>query len=333
MYVPSKEMVSIIIQVYNVAKYLDDCIQSLIRQSYDNLQIILVDDGSIDNSLEICKKWEKIDNRVKVFHQEKKGLCAARNTGISYAEGEYLCFVDSDDCLHWQFIEIMFEVARENYLDMVACRYLRFHERNELKEEFINEVPQYLVKGIKNLFAKHEIYCWGALYKRSIIEQKKLLFDENLSNLEDAVWNCIYMQDLRETIYIDLPLYFYRMRPNQITGKIADGGTIQIKSWCYAAKSVLKWCSETKNYNKKQLKEVYRFLLNNYYYEAYVKKLSYKECRELPFFCCDKTLHRDLFPAWFLHEKMMIIEYHMYYLLFNIREYMKKMMQRNTKTN
>lgn len=324
MHVPSEKTVSIVVPVYNVAEYLNDCVQSLIGQSYHDLQIILVDDGSIDNSLDICKKWKKIDKRIEIFHQENKGLCSARNIGISYAKGEYLCFVDSDDCLHSQFVEIMVEVARENCSNMVACRYLRFHEKNELKNVLINEVPQHLVKGIKNLFARHEIYCWGALYKRSIIEQKNLLFDESLSNLEDAVWNCLYMQDLKESIYIDLPLYFYRMRPNQITGKIANGGTIQIKSWCYAAKSVLKWCSETKNYNSKQLQEVYRFLLNNYYYESYVKHLSYKDCREMPSFCCDKTLHRDLFPAWFVHEKMMIIEYHMYYLLFNIRKWIKK---------
>lgn len=320
----SEKTVSIVVPVYNVAEYLNDCVKSLIGQSFHDLQIILVDDGSIDNSLEICKKWEKIDNRIEVFHQENKGLCSARNIGISYAKGEYLCFVDSDDCLHSQFVEIMVGVARENGSNMVACRYLRFQQRNELKEELINEVPQRFVTGIKNLFARHEIYCWGVLYKRSIIEQKKLQFDESLLNLEDAVWNCLYMQYLKESIYIDLPLYFYRIRPNQTTSKIANGGTIQIKSWCYAAKSILKWCSVTKDYKRKHLREVYRFLLNNYYYESYVKHLPYKDCREMPSFCCDKTLYKDLFPAWFIHEKMMIIEYNFYYLLFNIRKKIKK---------
>ena len=93
----NKDLISIIIPVYNVEKYLEECIESVINQTYRNLEIILVDDGSTDKCLETCKEYEKRDNRIKVIHQENAGVSVARNVGIDFSTGQYIGFVDSDD--------------------------------------------------------------------------------------------------------------------------------------------------------------------------------------------------------------------------------------------
>lgn len=115
----SEELISVIVPVYNVEKYLDRCIKSIINQSYKNIEILLIDDGSPDNCPKLCDEWAKKDERIKVFHKVNAGLGMARNTGIDYATGKYICFVDSDDYIDLNLIQETYDVAKQQKSDIV----------------------------------------------------------------------------------------------------------------------------------------------------------------------------------------------------------------------
>ena len=109
----NKDLISIIVPIYNVEQYLNRCIESLVNQTYTNLEILLIDDGSTDNSGKLAEKWISNDQRIKVYHKKNGGLSDARNYGIKYAKGKYLSFVDSDDYVDMRFIEILYKTCIE----------------------------------------------------------------------------------------------------------------------------------------------------------------------------------------------------------------------------
>ena len=114
-------MISIIIPVYNVKLYLDNCIQSVIQQSYTDFECILVDDGSTDGSSEICDQWAEKDNRIIIVHQPNGGVSSARNKGLEQAKGEYICFIDSDDWVDVDYLSAMINNLKEKETDLIIC--------------------------------------------------------------------------------------------------------------------------------------------------------------------------------------------------------------------
>ena len=123
--------ISVIIPVYNVAQYLDDCLLRVTGQSYTDLQILLIDDGSTDKSGALCDSWTDRDSRIQVIHTANKGLSSARNTGLQAADGDYISFIDSDDMIHPRFLELMAAALEETGADMAVC----------LEQTFTNDVP------------------------------------------------------------------------------------------------------------------------------------------------------------------------------------------------
>ncbi len=122
------EWISVIVPIYNVEKYLDKCIQSIVSQSYENLQIILVDDGATDRSGEISDQWARKDDRIQVIHQENGGLSDARNAGLSVASGKWVSFIDSDDFISADTLERMYTAATENSCDIAVCNMVRIYD-------------------------------------------------------------------------------------------------------------------------------------------------------------------------------------------------------------
>ena len=116
-----KELISIIVPIYKVEKYIAKCIESLIEQTYSTYEIILVNDGSTDNSLEICNSFKKRDKRIKVYTKENGGLSDARNYGLKKAVGSYICFIDSDDWVDNDFIEVLYNLLKKNKCDISIC--------------------------------------------------------------------------------------------------------------------------------------------------------------------------------------------------------------------
>lgn len=211
----NNDLVSIIIPVYNVAQYLDDCLNSIIRQTYKNLEIIIIDDGSTDDSLEICRSFAAKDKRLTVIHQENAGVSAARNAGLSIMTGNYVLFIDSDDRIEQNMVESFIEILDENSkIDAVFCGYKEFDDETGtiIKEVVPNQSK--LVdrdKGVAEIFGEYSTMLWNKMFRCSIID-KSDLFDVTLKIGEDELWMVDVLKKANNIMLIGTPLYYYRSR-------------------------------------------------------------------------------------------------------------------------
>lgn len=213
-------MISIIIPVYNAEQFIAETIDAILCQSYSDFEIIAIDDGSSDSSYEILRKLCTKDERVKVFHQSNAGVSAARNAGLSLAQGEYICFVDSDDIVETDYLEKMY-CAIENS-DLVICGFKR---RNLITNNIVSKLPPVInlsegcsaKKFISDLkFEDKGIvlnYLWNKLFDKKIICDANLKFDERLSLGEDFVFNCEYIKRCKIISTVQASLYIYIKRP------------------------------------------------------------------------------------------------------------------------
>ena len=177
------ELVSIIVPIYNTEGYVNKCVDSLINQTYQNLEIILVDDGSTDSSLSICKEYQEKDNRVKVFHKENGGVSSARNFGIKNATGKYLCFCDSDDYYSNEAIHVMSNAIDEVSADLYCFgRYGGAFENKIISKK---ENPHGLLQYLTSIGSYN---CYSKLLKTSIIKEFNIIFDESFAISEDTLW-------------------------------------------------------------------------------------------------------------------------------------------------
>ena len=200
--------VSIVIPVYNAESYLTDCIDSIINQSYQNIEIILVDDGSTDNSGNICDNYAKKDNRVKVIHQENSGVSTARNNGIKACSSEYVNFIDSDDIVHSDYIKKLVENVNSDLLPI--CRIEEFQGKAIIKNGdngVINLNKDRFIELCK--IALLNTPCCK-LYNVDIIRNNNIYFDTKLSLGEDLLFNLDYLKYINKIVIVDQVLYYYR---------------------------------------------------------------------------------------------------------------------------
>lgn len=215
------DLISIIVPIYNAEKYLGECVDSILGQTYENFELILVDDGSSDNSGKICDEYAAKHERIKVIHKENGGVSSARNTGLDNAKGEYITFVDSDDTIDKQYLELMYKRIIETDSDMCFCHFDRFDE-NEFVE-YIEEIPEDLIVDFNDLKFKKFINSffelngkligtasWRILY--SLETAKKVSFNEKLKIGEDLIYvlNCI----LSSKSVCSIPSVLYHFRQN-----------------------------------------------------------------------------------------------------------------------
>ena len=184
-------LVSIIVPVYNVEKYIERCIESIINQTYKNLEIILVDDGSIDKSINICKKYSKIDNRIVIIEQENKGVSSARNTGIKNSHGDFIGFVDPDDFIEPNMYKILINNVLKYNCNVGVCGVRNIEDiTGKLIEETIQQEDKILnnEEFWKKLLNGKDMpsSVWNKIFKRDII--KDIMFDENMKIGEDFKW-------------------------------------------------------------------------------------------------------------------------------------------------
>lgn len=191
-------MVSIIIPVYKAEQTLPKCVDSCINQSYKDIEIILVDDGSPDSSPEICDNYAKKDSRIKVFHKKNGGVSSARNLGLDKAKGDFIIFVDSDDWIEQDMIEMMIAVQEENNYDLVLCNHT-IHFCDQTTKQGNTIVPQMrirkeIAKYILMPDKEHSFRMpWGKLYRSKLIHDNNLHFKETLTLGEDACFNYQYI--------------------------------------------------------------------------------------------------------------------------------------------
>jgi glycosyltransferase involved in cell wall biosynthesis len=213
--------ISIIIPVYNVQVYLNQCINSVVSQSYDDLEIILVDDGSTDNSPRICDDFVLKDDRIKVIHKQNGGVSSARNAGLNMASGDFIQFVDSDDYIEHNMCEVLINTLSKNKADLAMCGF--FLINNEIVRKcFFRKGVFKRLSDLKNDFSSLYINCFfnspfNKLYRKNLIAS---YFDEQLSLGEDLIFNLNYMKNCTSIAITDKCLYNYVTgNPNSLTSK------------------------------------------------------------------------------------------------------------------
>ena len=233
--------ISIIVPVYNVEKYVEKCIQSLINQSYKNIEIILVDDGSNDRSNKIIDEYAKVDSRILTIHQKNKGVSAARNAGLKVATGEYVGFVDPDDYVDYQMYETMLKKIELNMRDLAVCGFSKVTELSDKEEIF--EIKDELLspkKCVEDLFDFRGGYAikpsvWNKLFRRDKIGDLK--FDENIGISEDLKFVVQYILKCNSIVYVKQAFYKNLQRDGSITrskGKAAQIiKTVEIDNFVY----------------------------------------------------------------------------------------------------
>ncbi len=209
--------VSIIVPVYNVENYLEECINSIVFQDYSNWELLLIDDGSSDGSASICDKYSNSDPRIVTIHQENRGASVARNRGIDLASGKYVMFVDSDDYIENSMLMKMIQAMEEESADLVICGYARFTESYVDRRSY-SKNPITLLKSkeeIGKLYTKPEtnmfgISIWAKLYRNEVLQSEKIRFNPSISYEEDCQFNVDYFEKINCAIVLSDVLYYYR---------------------------------------------------------------------------------------------------------------------------
>lgn len=310
--------VSIIIPVYNASRYLNSCIDSVLSQTYNNIEIILIDDGSTDNSGEICDKFAKLDNRIIVIHKVNAGVSCSRNKGIEIATGDYIFFIDADDSIDKDVVKNLIESRKQSRLVGVnhsvvkneTIKIANYKNNSYNNETFISEVIKGSILGV----------VWGYLFDANFVKQMK--FDLNTSYMEDTIFLIEYLKlaSIKSIEYISKNSYYnYYIRENSLTS---------------SNKNVLKKCQEF-CYSLEKINQItkskYEELIENKKWILLEKEmrfcktvLDYKEIyKEIRF--CKETKSTKLKLFSFLYIKKMFVGLKLYY---GLRKRVKTLLRR-----
>ena len=231
------EKISIIVPIYNSEKYLEKCLDSIICQTYRNLEIILINDGSTDSSPDICERYGKADERIIVIHKENGGNTSARKAGLAVATGEYVGFVDSDDWIEPVMYETLYRYFSDYNLDIISCGF--FCEKEDEAEDATEEDADFLDEGL-HIIDNHDVFMqsvmegnpkrsenicsflWSKLVRRELIRRAQNRIYDKIVFIEDRalLYTCYY--DVRRLYILKTPLYHYRIRKNSLTHMVDD---------------------------------------------------------------------------------------------------------------
>ena len=207
--------ISIIVPAYNVENYVGECIESLIAQTYKNIEVIIVDDGSKDNTGRIIDQIAEKDKRILVVHQRNGGLPHARNTGLDYASGDYIMFLDSDDWLEMNCCEIVLKKIQSFDADLLFFEYSKEYKNKTVKMKTYGQKElKFDLKGVKEFFLydMRTITAWGKIYKSEIIGDQR--YNESMKTAEDVDFNFKVYEKTKRALYIDENLLHYRILEN-----------------------------------------------------------------------------------------------------------------------
>ena len=223
-------MISVIIPVYNTASFLERCIDSILSQSYNDLEVLLIDDGSTDDSGAICDRYADRDGRVRVIHKENGGVSSARNKGLDNAKGEWICFVDSDDELMSTGLEL-FGKGISSAVDMVMAGYKTYDDDNNCQLVYSNETcVSYIIssqQAISELFApthyKYQGYVFTKLFRASVIKDHSLRFNEEVFFNEDRLFVAQFICTAkRDVFYTTSPTYKYYLHQGSVMSSLRE---------------------------------------------------------------------------------------------------------------
>lgn len=267
--------VSIIVPVYNAEKYIDRCIKSIIEQTYKNVEIILINDGSKDSSLSILRDFEKKDSRITLIDQSNKGPSASRNIGIEKSTGDYIAFIDADDNIELNYIEKMVEYAYRLNTDMVVCNYKEVRIEGDISSNiftFINDGEAYNcdLKCIGEVLCGRGGLVWGKLLKSSAIKENNIKFDDNISMCEDLLFSLEFIKNTKRLSRINDYLYIHnKYNDESITAK---------------------YNKELFNEQVKVQRELEQFVDDNNFNNSYIDNLLYERLKGIMWFSIYKEI-------------------------------------------
>lgn len=267
-------MISVIVPVYNVEKYLERCVKSIAAQTYKDLEILLIDDGSTDKSGKMCDDFQQTDSRIKAFHKQNGGLSDARNYGIEHSAGEFISFVDSDDYIDEKMLETLHRLITENDADLAVCSAMDVFEGKEvtqvkeIKEFNLNKVEsyKYMLRGDGIPSACNK------LYKRQTVGNVRFPVGKLY---EDGFFTPQILKRVEKTAVTSKPMYYYFRRADSITTKPFRKGDLDvIEAYDKCVKQVKELCPEALPYAE--------FRYRNAYFNVLDKMLMRDDCKEIP---------------------------------------------------
>lgn len=292
-------LVSIIVPVYNVERYLNRCLTSLVHQTYKNIEIILINDGATDNSGKICEAWAKKDQRIQLVCQENRGVSEARNSAMKIMQGEFLTFVDSDDWVESTMVET-FVKNMEMYpeVDAVFCGYTEVKDYTDEIIQVIEPLKTGIVsrnEGVAEIFGEYSTMLWNKCFRMNILEQANDKFDPKLKIGEDELWMVKALFNANRISLISTPLYFYR---NRTEGASKDFSLSQARlSEIESQKMVL---NVIRRYNSKEL--VLLAQKRMYFSCQKIMKIAYYQNEYELFDKIDIEI-QEAREVWFQHHK------------------------------
>lgn len=285
---------SIIVPIYKVEKYIENCIKSILNQSFDDFELILVDDGSPDKCGEICDNYAKIDDRIKVIHQKNGGLSSARNSGLKVAIGSYIGFVDSDDWIESTMYEDMYKLAVKYNADIVQCDFINAIDES-IKVKNNTECYSIIdnIECLNNLYNEKfikTVVSWNKIYKRELFEEINFPTGK-IHEDEFTTHKLIYKSN--KIITLDKKLYYYRTTENSIMNSEFNIKRFHRLEAIQERIEFFKVINEKELYNKTIDK--YIFVAKDYYFK-YKKSKEY-DCNML------KTIKSNYINVFNLHLK------------------------------
>lgn len=275
-------LISVIIPIYNAEYFLRQCIESILQQTYSNFEIICVDDGSTDSSLEICHQFSKKDSRVKVIHKDNAGVSSARNRGVACAQGQFVFFVDADDCLDKNALKVcVIHQSRTNTI--VALNYDRISKEEQRSESScvadVRKVPFVKLKRrqvLNMVSVRRGCYIWGMLIPKVLIDNHQLNFSEKICNLEDVVWTAMALCYVENIVFIETELYHYRKNPVSITSNCVNYSW-QAEHWIKVYWILVDYFTGIRKsfFKKIYIRKMLRYCKNNFYAECFAGEMDF----------------------------------------------------------
>lgn len=283
----STKLVSIIVPVYNAEKYLDKCISSILEQTYHNIELILVNDGSTDKSEQICIEYTKNDNRIIYLKQSNAGPSASRNNGISRSKGDYIQFLDADDYLDKNSVDILVEAIKD--VDYVIAGYFNIRENKQEKPKKLvasTLIGSYLKEDLLSHWGElveGEVfhYTWNKLYKSEFIKNN-IQFNEKIKISEDMLFNLDYLSNIKTLKIIDKPIYYHVLYNQESLTKSYHNGLFEMRKITHQyMEAFLKSNSVYQGNNCRVVKELYAKRIKTIFIHLCSQKTRMKNSEKL----------------------------------------------------
>ncbi|MCE5221490.1 MAG: glycosyltransferase [Clostridium sp.] len=274
-------MISIIIPVYNVGEYIKECLDSILMQTYKDLQIIIVDDGSSDNTMNIVKEYEDKFENVIILYQKNQGVSVARNTAFDYIKGEYTIYIDPDDFLELDMLENMYNRAKKDHVDIVISEYYVYYNdkdnRNYIEKYNVDSREIYNNYDVIDFMLNYELQgqLWNKFFKTELLKQIKFKFEPN-RYIQDVfpVFKAIYKS--KGIAFIDKPLYYYRQRA---TSTVHKKNAKLAEDYYFAMSSIINYIKDKNiKVNKKSL-SIFKIKVLSHFIAHYTNSNEYNNLK------------------------------------------------------